>query len=293
MDKSTEREAVTAWNGISKAVESKKEQRDGKSVAAKERAILKKQFRKEALAIRDILTPGQRRDYSGRIIRNLLSLPCYQEADAILTYISFRSEVDTFPLLEQAFADGKAVFAPKVMGKEMAFYRIFSGDDLAAGYQGILEPAGGQLFEMWINDWISQRKKCQQEPLLMTREAVTPEDKVTSILICLPGAAFDRSCHRIGYGGGFYDRYLSRVLRDRNSTGAETFLQTEADAAAHPRTDAACPRMKYVTAALSYNCQIFEEIPWETHDIRPEQIITETEIISRKGEAQCQNLSVN
>lgn len=214
----------------------------------------KKRFRTEALAARDGLTPEQRKRYSDRIIRNLIGLPCYQEADAILTYISFRSEVDTFPLMEQAFADGKAVFAPKVLGKEMAFYRIFSRDDLAAGYQGILEPVGGMLFETWRNDWISQRKKCQQESLLMSREAVMPEDKTPSVLICLPGAAFDRSCHRIGYGGGFYDRYLG---------------------------DTACPQMKYVTAALSFNCQIFEEIPWETHDIRPEQIITQTEIISR------------
>lgn len=214
----------------------------------------KKRFRTEALAARDGLTQQQHRHYSGRIIKNLLNLPCYQDADAILTYISFRSEVDTFPLLEQAFADGKAVFAPKVLGKEMAFYRIFSRDDLMAGYQGILEPVGGMLFETWRNDWISQRKKCQQEPLLMTREAVTPEDEAPSVLICMPGAAFDRSCHRIGYGGGFYDRYLG---------------------------DTACPQMKYVTAALSFNCQIFEEIPWETHDIRPEQIITQTEIISR------------
>ncbi len=214
----------------------------------------KKRFRTEALAARDGLTPQQHKRYSDRIIRNLIGLPCYQEADAILTYISFRSEVDTFPLLEQAFADGKAVFAPKVLGKEMAFYRIFSKDDLVAGYQGILEPVSGMLFETWRNDWISQRKKCQQESLLMTREATTSEDGMPSVLVCLPGAAFDRSCHRIGYGGGFYDRYLG---------------------------DTACPQMKYVTAALSFNCQIFEEIPWETHDIRPEQIITQTEIISR------------
>ncbi|MCX4338151.1 MAG: 5-formyltetrahydrofolate cyclo-ligase [Lachnospiraceae bacterium] len=191
----------------------------------------KKRFRTEALAARDSLTPEQRKRYSDRIIRNLIGLPCYQEADAILTYISFRSEVDTFPLLERAFADGKAVFAPKVSGKEMAFYRIFSKNDLAVGYQGIPEPIGGQLFEPRRNDQISQR-----------------------ILVCLPGAAFDRSCHRIGYGGGFYDRYLG---------------------------DTACSQMRYVTAALSFNCQIFEEIPWETHDIRPEQIITQTEIISR------------
>lgn len=244
----------------------------------------KKRFRKEALAMRDSLTPEQRKCYSDKIIRNLLSQPCYQEADAILTYISFRSEVDTFPLLERAFADGKAVFAPKVLGKEMAFYRIFSRDDLTAGYQGILEPVGGMVFETWRNDWISQRKKCQQEPLLMTREAMTSEDGMPSVLVCLPGAAFDRSCHRVGYGGGFYDRYVSRLLQDRGSTGVGTLLQAQTDAAAHSQADTVmpCPQMKYVMAGLSFNCQMFEEIPWEAHDICPERIITETEIIKEK-----------
>lgn len=213
-----------------KTVQVEKEQIGTKFAAAKEPSAEKKRFRTEALTTRNSLTAEQHKRNSDRIIRKLISLPCYREADAILTYISFRSEVDTFPLLEQAFADEKAVFAPKVLGKEMAFYRIFSRDDLAAGYQGILEPVGGMLFETWRNDQTSQR-----------------------VLICLPGAAFDRSCHRIGYGGGFYDRYLG---------------------------DTACPQMKCVTAALSFNCQIFEEIPWEAHDIRPKQIITETEVIS-------------
>lgn len=216
-----------------KTVQAEKEQSGMKFEATKEPLTEKKRFRTAALAARDSLTKEQRKHYSDRIIRNLISLPCYREADALLTYISFRSEVDTFPLLEQAFADGKAVFAPKVLGKEMAFYRIFSKDDLVAGYQGIPEPTGGQLFEIRKDDRLSQH-----------------------VLICLPGAAFDRLCHRIGYGGGFYDRYLG---------------------------DTACPQMEYVTAALSFNCQIFEEIPWETHDIRPEQIITETEIFKRKG----------
>lgn len=258
MGKNGERTVFAASDEITQALETEKPQVSVKSAAASEQTAAKKRFRAAALSARDSLTPEQRKRYSDKIIKNLISLPCYQEADTILTYISFRSEVDTFPLLEQAFADKKAVFAPKVFGKEMAFYRIFSREDLAAGYQGILEPVGGMLFETWKNDQTSQH-----------------------VLICLPGAAFDRSCHRIGYGGGFYDRYLSRLLQDRDSIGAGTFLQTETDAAAHSRkgTDTVCPQMKYFTAGLSFSCQIFEEIPWETHDIRPERIITQTEII--------------
>lgn len=203
--------------------------------------ISKKEIRLEALKRRDSLTAEQRKAYSRRIIDRLTGLPCYQEADAILTYISFRSEVDTFPLLERAFADGKAVFAPRVAGRGMDFYRIFSAEDLAAGYRGIPEPKDSL-------------------PLLRAKgEGREPDSP--QILICMPGAAFDRARHRIGYGGGFYDRYLCRLFREGKN--AET---------------AACPQAAFTTAALAFDCQIFGKIPWEAHDICPEQIVTETEL---------------
>ena len=206
--------------------------------------ISKKQIRLEALKRRDRLSAEQRRDYSDRIIKKLTGLSCYQEADAVLTYISFRSEVDTFPLLEQAFADGKKVFAPKVSGKEMDFLRVVSPADLTEGYRGILEPRDGLSF------------------LRAMEEAREPN--LPRILICMPGAAFDRARHRIGYGGGFYDRYLSGLLRE----------EKDAKAAAWPQAGAG-----FSTAALAYDCQIFEEIPWEAHDICPERIVTETELL--------------
>lgn len=189
----------------------------------------KKKIRREALARRDLLTAKQRMDYSSRIQDTLTTLSCYAETEAVLIYVSFRSEVDTFPLIKQALADKKAVFAPRVLGRDMEFYRIFSVDDLAEGYHGILEPEGGIPFI----DWISQES----------------ERRNADALLCLPGAAFDRACHRIGYGGGFYDRYLARFSE------------------------------KFSTAALAFACQIFEDIPWESHDIIPSRIITEREII--------------
>lgn len=225
----------------------------------------KKRLRTEALARRDGMTAQRRKDYSDRIIEKLTGLSCYQDADAVLAYVSFRSEVDTIPLIEQALAGGKAVFAPKVTGKEMAFYRIFSLDDLSAGYRGILEPSGGQSIEAWMDDWTSQCSGSQQESLAEAKEtgkcmrkekpdAAGTDDSGTAfphILICLPGAAFDRKRHRIGYGGGFYDRYLSKFLL----------------------------KMKVTTAALAYDCQIFDKIPWDAHDICPARIITQTSII--------------
>lgn len=226
------------------------------------RTAEKKRIRLAALAKRDSLSTKQRQDYSDRIVKNLTNLPCYQKADAVLTYISFRSEVDTFPLTEQAFADGKAVFAPKVMGKEMDFFRIYSSEDLMEGYQGILEPAGGQLFEVWVDDRMGQLREPRLEKPL--KDSVTEKGGfgVPSILVCLPGAAFDRVRHRIGYGGGFYDRFLSRF--SEKESGTDT---------------AAYPRMKFTTAALAFGCQIFETIPWEAHDIRPMCVVTEKEIL--------------
>lgn len=221
----------------------------------------KKRFRVEALVRRDSLTAQRRRDYSDRIIKKLTSLPCYQDADAVLTYVSFRSEVDTISLTEQAFADGKAVFAPKVLGKEMDFFRIYSLADLTEGYRGILEPSGGQLFDSWIDDQMGQCKKSRTGKPLNTKAADEGAFGASSILVCLPGAAFDRAGHRIGYGGGFYDRFLSGFLEKESGKDAAAHLQ-----------------MKFTTAALSFSCQIFETIPCEAHDICPMCVITEKEI---------------
>lgn len=203
-----------------------------------DKADKKKQLRRQALARRDGLTAKERKAYSETIIKKLTKLPCYLQAEAVLAYISFRSEVDTAPLLEQAFADGKAVFAPKVLGREMAFFQISGPEDLTEGYQGIREPKEGMTY----TDWVSQCCKLEN----------------FGTLICLPGAVFDRECHRIGYGGGFYDRYLDRLSEKQEGT----MLQT-------------------ATVALAFSCQIFEEIPWEPHDICPEKIITETEVITK------------
>ena len=274
MDRSGERTVseASASNKITEVQGTEKAKESLEHAAVPEQTAAKKRFRREALAKRDGLTAEQRRDYSGRIIKKLISLPCYENADAILTYISFCSEVDTFPLLERAFADGKAVFAPKVLGKEMAFYQISSPEDLAKGYRGILEPLRGQLFDEWTDDRFGQSVESRSEKRREGKETQKGGLGAPSVLVCLPGAAFDRARHRIGYGGGFYDRYLSGLLQESASTDAVAQSQADADTAGHLQR-------KVTTAALAFGCQIFETIPWEAHDICPEHIITETEII--------------
>lgn len=263
MGESVKREKeIAALEKIADALTKEDAPGNVKSAMAEERAAQKKRLRAEALKRRDSLTVAQRKSYSDRIVKKLTSLPCYRNADALLIYVSFRSEVDTCSLLERAFAEGKAVFAPRVTGKEMDFYRIFSLDDLEAGYRGILEPTSGYLFAKWMNDRISQYKKGQRESTLQEGEIQEGGSEMPSVMICMPGAAFDRKRNRIGYGGGFYDRYLSRILGDGEKKGGTGQLQAE-----------------FTTAALAFECQIFETIPWEAHDICPERIITETEIV--------------
>ena len=105
----------------------------------------------------------------------------YRAARSIYGYLPYNQEVRTVPMLERALADGKRVAVPKVIGDEMRFIWMEDLTRVEKGYAGIPEP---------IDD----------EPVA---------DDPTA-LVLMPGLAFDPQGHRIGYGGGFYDRFLAR-----------------------------------------------------------------------------------
>lgn len=201
----------------------------------------KKDVRKNVLAVRDAIPAEDRARYDASIRESVMGTEEYREADVILAYVSYKSEVDTTALIQQALADGKHVFAPKVSGKEMEFWQISSLKDLREGYRGILEPIQSISFSEWIKE-----HDCK-------------------VMMWMPGAAFDRERHRIGYGGGFYDRYLNRLLQQSVQT-------TSAD---QMRTQSGC--FMLTTAALAYSCQVLERIPYEEHDVRPDMLVTEQE----------------
>ncbi len=165
-----------------------------------------------------------RRAVSDRTVRNrqicscLLQIPQVQEADCIYVYASYGTEADTFDFIRLCLAMGKRAALPRVSGREMDFYWIESLDDLKPGAYGIPEPG----------------EHCQKA-----------EDSRRACMI-LPGLAFDRGGHRLGYGGGYYDRYLER----------------------HP-----FPVENRI--ALAYECQITETVPWEPEDIPVGMIVTE------------------
>ena len=109
----------------------------------------KKQLRAKILQMRDALTKEQRQIDSAKIVEKVLASEEYQNAKTILTYASFRSEVNTFPLIEYALKDGKRVYVPRIEEeiqedgtrvKSMEFYQIFSTDELQEGYWGVPEP---------------------------------------------------------------------------------------------------------------------------------------------------------
>lgn len=178
----------------------------------------KQEFRKEVSKRRKELLPEDAGRMSSVITDHVLGLKEYQDSSLILVYIDYKNEVRTRPIIEAAWKDGKQVAAPKVNGREMDFFLLNSMDDLESGYMGIMEP----------------------------REGLVKTDASEGMMV-MPGVAFDRKRHRVGYGGGFYDRFLE----------------------AHPQ-------IKRV--AVAYEFQLFDEVPHEEFDICPEILVTEAGI---------------
>ena len=183
----------------------------------------KRILRKEVLKKRDALTSDLHKCYSRDIRSAVQSWEVYRKAKVLLSFVSFGSEVDTQILIKDAIADGKKVYCPRVQGEEMFFYRIHSPEDLKPGYRGILEPVKGEPFD---------------------------EKTKEKVLLLVPGTVFDKERNRIGYGRGFYDRFI-RSLR-------ESFSLT--------------------TAALAFSLQVVDSVPTEEHDIRPGYLFTENGI---------------
>lgn len=140
----------------------------------------KKTIRKEILERRDQLTKEQILTGGKIALAQILKEDAWKKNEMVYLFASFGSEVSTKDLLSACFEQKKKVAFPKVLSKtEMEFYEVTDSNDLIPRYQGILEPC----FEC----------KRIMEPGLMI----------------VPGVAFDKQNHRIGYGGGYYDRYLS------------------------------------------------------------------------------------
>ncbi len=181
----------------------------------------KAEIRRKMKERRAMLPESQRQSQSKAICEQLLSSPFWKQAEWFYPFVSYGTEVDTIDLIAKVLQaqreDGKpcSVAVPKVVGKEMEFYQITSMEELAPGYHGILEPA-------------TSRKVIASQGIML-----------------LPGLAFDREKNRIGYGGGYYDRYLQRY-----------------------------PSRRRITVGVAFDVQILPRIQAQEHDIRPDYILT-------------------
>ena len=147
-------------------------------------ATEKQRLREERLAARETLSEQERCVLDDCIIQKLLETPEYAEATTVLTYVSVSSEVSTRMFIECALRDGKTVAVPRCLpGHRLEFVAITSLEQLVAAPFNLLEPA-------------------KELP------AVTEDQKNNSICI-VPALLVDIKGYRLGYGAGFYDRFLS------------------------------------------------------------------------------------
>ena len=147
-------------------------------------ALEKQRLREERLAAREALSEQERSVLDDRITQKLLATSEYAEATTVLTYVSVSSEVSTRMFIEYALRDGKTVAVPRCLpGHCLDFVAIVSLEQLVAAPFNLLEPA-------------------KELP------AVTEDQKNNSICI-VPALLVDTKGYRLGYGAGFYDRFLS------------------------------------------------------------------------------------
>lgn len=169
-------------------------------------------LRKHISAKKRLLSSQQIEEASLALAKLLFSHPLYKQADTIYAYLSYNQEVRTAPIINQALLDGKKVAVPKIFDNTMAFVYIDESSLILPGYKGIPEPVSNEL----AND--------------------------KHALVLMPGLAFTPNGQRMGYGGGFYDRFLAEEP--------------------HP------------TLALCYDFQLLPQLPVEEHDLPVDAVLS-------------------
>lgn len=183
------------------------------------------EVRQGVLDARKSMSPLSVCDKSRVIVEKILSLDVYLRAKSVMVYVDFRNEVQTAGLIAAALVMGKAVSAPitDIKGKKLTPSRLLSyPGDLEPGAWGILEPSSS---------------------------CVRPVDPAEIDLVVAPGVAFDVRGNRLGYGGGFYDRFL---IRTRPGT---------------------------VYLAPAFELQVVDEVFPGPHDVPMHIIVTEERVI--------------
>lgn len=184
--------------------------------------ISKDEAREKVKKFRNNLSDRDAELMSARIAELVIGMEEFQKAETVYIYKSINNEVDTDKIITTALALGKTVALPRVSGGNMNFYRIASIEDLFFGYMGILEPSDNPY------------------------NLVNTDNGIAIV----PGLAFDTMCSRVGYGGGYYDRFLEK----------------------HP---------SLITMGVAYNVQVFEDIETDENDVPLDMVITDKGVYYR------------
>jgi 5-formyltetrahydrofolate cyclo-ligase len=182
-------------------------------------------LRKQILGARDLLGARERHEKSRAAMQNFWSLPEIKHWSTLFIYVNFRSELETFELIQRCLNQGKRVAVPLVEASAVSMIPRLIQDpetDLVPGYYGIPEPDP------------------QQSLRIDARE-------IDAIVI--PGSVFDVHGGRLGYGGGYYDRFL---VND-------------------------APQSKRI--GLAFEMQVVEKVPVQSHDQPLDILITEKRIV--------------
>lgn len=186
----------------------------------------KKALREAILALRKNQPKEDKFKSDKKIISTLTDLEIYKKAKTIFVYVSVNEEVNTRRFIEEALGLGKIIAVPKTYkgSKEMKAVIINSLEDLGPARFNLLEP--------------------KDDSKILEKEEID--------LIVVPGAVFDFNLNRIGYGGGYYDRFLKDIEFKNNKV------------------------------ALAYDFQVLDKIEVESHDMKMDLVITEKRILTNK-----------
>lgn len=181
----------------------------------------KEEIRNKVLSMRNLFSKQDIQQRSDAMMIKMMDMKCYKASTQLLAYMCFGSEVSLQKLLTDALDHKKEVYLPRCIPeiKDIEFYRIYSLDeDVERGLWGISEP----------------KKNLHRLELL--------SDKGLAII---PGVAFDPHCNRIGYGGGYYDRFLPKLP------------------------------LQWLRIGVAFDEQIVEEIPKDCFDISIDMVLTD------------------
>lgn len=187
---------------------------------------MKKEFRKKVINLRKEKDKDFIKHNSDIITDKLLNLDCIKNAKNIMLYLDFNNEVSTDSLIKKLLNLGKIVSSPITLKEERKLIPSQITDlknGIQYGAYNIREP------------------KPECSPAINIKDLD---------VIIVPAVAYDKNCYRLGYGGGFYDRFLENLRKDA------------------------------VTIGIAFDLQIFDEVPKEPHDAQLDYIVTESRILT-------------